>query len=72
MTTNYVSTEEAAKVLGCTTTHIALLCRTGKLEAVRPLGRWRINQDALNKLMGVTTVEEGEQEDGTDNERIDI
>lgn len=49
--------EEAAAVLTCSTEHVNLLCRQGKIKAKKPFGRWIINREHVMELAGLDNSE---------------
>lgn len=67
MTNETITTKQAAQMLHCTTNHVNLLCRKGKIKAVRPFGVWIIDKAALeSKIRGEIA------DNGTATTRFDI
>lgn len=61
-----VTTAYVAEKLQCSVTHANLLCRTGKISAIKPFGKWLVDKAAFDAQLGGT-------DNGTTNEEnIDI
>ena len=51
---NYISTKEAAKLLGVTERYFQMLCKEGKIEGAMKFndqGIWLVPQNAVAKIM---------------------
>lgn len=64
-----LSTKQAAEILHCTQSHANLLCRQGKIKAIRPFGHWMIDKEALEAKISLNG--ESEENDRAE-ERTDI
>lgn len=57
----YLTVYEVAAMLRCTETHVNRLCRGGKLKAIKPLGKWLVDKQALYTMLGVEGVNTNEE-----------
>lgn len=53
----YLTVFEVAAMLRCTETHVNRLCRNKKLKAIKPLGKWLIDKQALFTQLGLGVEE---------------
>jgi excisionase family DNA binding protein len=53
--TTYLTTEQAAEVIGMSADYVARQCKSGAIKAKKLGTEWRIHRDALDQFMG--TVE---------------
>ena len=53
---NYISTKEAAKLLGVTERYVQMLCKDGKIEGAMKFndqGVWLVPKNSLGKLLEI-------------------
>lgn len=49
-----LNTEQAARILNVHRRTVARMCQSGKIRCVRIGSRWRVNRDALLRLVGLS------------------